>query len=240
MATGPVTTEPPKTGPIRLVLADDEPMLRSTLRLLLEATSDVVVVGEAENGQVALDLVAAHEVDLVLMDVRMPVMDGIEATARITARPGAPKVLVLTTFNLDDYVFRALSAGASGFLLKDTAPKDLLAGIRVVAAGESLLGPSITRKLIAEFTGEWRQRQPLRQLTGVTEREREVLTLITHGLSNVEIQERLFLSRGTVKTHIGRLLAKLGARDRAQLVIAGYEAGLARQPWSAGRAGSQR
>ncbi|WHT17850.1 response regulator transcription factor [Crossiella sp. CA-258035] len=213
--------------PIRVLLADDEPMLRDTLGQLLASAPDLDVVGAAENGQVAIDLLDERGADLVLMDVRMPVMDGIEATARIAARPDAPRVLVLTTFNLDDYVFRALHAGASGFLLKDTAPRDLLAGIRVVAAGDALLAPSITRKLIAEYTSGAPRRRPLRRLTGVTDREREVLELITQGLSNTEIQEKLFLSRGTVKTHIGRLLTKLGARDRAQLVIAGYEAGLA-------------
>ncbi|MBP2477250.1 DNA-binding NarL/FixJ family response regulator [Crossiella equi] len=215
--------------PVRVVLADDEVLLRGTLRLLLDATPGMIVTGEAANGQEAVELAARGDVDLVLMDIRMPVLDGVAATARITARPGAPRVLVLTTFDLDDYVFRALRAGASGFLLKDTPPGRLLEAIRVVAGGESLLAPSVTRRLIAEFTRSApAPGRPVRALDGVTGREREVLVLITQGLSNTEIQEHLHLSRGTVKTHIGRLMAKLGARDRAQLVIAGYEAGLAR------------
>jgi DNA-binding NarL/FixJ family response regulator len=161
------------------------------------------------------------------MDVRMPDMDGIEATRRITAYEHAPRILVLTTFDLDEYVYSALQAGASGFLLKDTPPAQLLDAIRVVASGEALLAPTVTRRLIAEFVRHPRPaRRPARTLAGITDREREVLTLIARGLRNSEIEHHLHLSRGTVKTHIGRLLAKLDARDRAQLVIVGYETGL--------------
>lgn len=161
------------------------------------------------------------------MDIRMPGTDGITATGEVTALPDAPRVLVLTTFDLDDHVYRALRAGASGFLLKDTPPVRLLDAIRVVAAGEALLAPSVTRRLIAEFARMPAARRVSGRLDGVTPRERDVLTLITRGFSNAEIEQHLHLSRGTVKTHIGRLMTKLAARDRAQLVIAGYESGLA-------------
>jgi DNA-binding NarL/FixJ family response regulator len=187
----------------------------------------LVVVGEAGTGAEAVDLVRAQDPDVVLMDVRMPEMDGIEATRRISVYERAPRILVLTTFDLDEYVYSALRAGASGFLLKDTPPAQLLKAIRVVASGEALLAPTVTRRLIAEFVRHPQPaRRPARTLAGITDREREVLTLIARGLSNKEIEHHLHLSRGTVKTHIGRLLAKLEARDRAQLVIAGYEAGL--------------
>ncbi|MER7011461.1 response regulator transcription factor [Saccharopolyspora sp. NPDC000359] len=215
---------------LRVLLADDEALLRSTLRLLVDATPGMVVVGEADTGAAAVRVAAAAEPDLVLMDVRMPELDGIAATARITARPPAPRVLVLTTFDLDDYVYRALHAGASGFLLKDVPPAQLLDAMRVVAAGDALLAPSATRRLIAEYTrvsAAASAAPPRRELGMITPREREVLVLITRGLSNTEIEQSLHLSRSTVKTHIGRLMSKLAARDRAQLVIAGYEAGLA-------------
>ncbi|GAB2965875.1 response regulator transcription factor [Micromonospora polyrhachis] len=214
--------------PVRVLLADDEVLLRGTLRLLIEATPGMTVVAEAGTGQEAVKLARAHAPDVVLMDIRMPGIDGIAATEAVTAAQNAPRVLVLTTFDLDDYVYRALRAGASGFLLKDTPPVRLLDGIRVVAAGEALLAPSVTRRLIDEFTTGMpvARRMPSR-LDGVTPREREVLALITRGLSNAEVEQSLHLSRGTVKTHIGRLMTKLAARDRAQLVIAGYESGLA-------------
>jgi DNA-binding NarL/FixJ family response regulator len=211
---------------VRVLLADDDAALRAALRLLLEASPGTAVVGEAATGRQAVDLVAATAPDVVLMDVRMPDMDGIEAT-RLIAAGGAPtRVLVLTTFDLDEHVHAALHAGAAGFLLKDTPPARLLDAVRVVAAGEALLAPSVTRRLIARFT---RAADPAPGFAELTPREREVLALITRGLSNAEIQQRLHLSRGTVKTHIGRLMSKLAARDRAQLVIAGYRAGLDRE-----------
>jgi DNA-binding NarL/FixJ family response regulator len=212
---------------VRILIADDQALLRGSLRVLMETEPDLIVVGEAGTGAEAVDLACAKGPDVVLMDVRMPGMDGIEATRKITAHERAPRILVLTTFDLDEYVYSALRAGASGFLLKDTPPAQLLDAIRVVASGEALLAPTVTRRLIAEFVRHPEPaRRPARTLAGITDREREVLTLIALGLCNSEIERHLHLSRGTVKTHIGRLLAKLGARDRAQLVIAGYENGL--------------
>ncbi|MGI5153702.1 response regulator [Microbispora sp. CA-102843] len=213
--------------PIRVLLADDQELLRGSLRLLVDSTPGLVAVGEAGTGARAVELARAERPDVVLMDVRMPGMDGIEATRRICAEPCGTKVLILTTFDLDEYVYAGLRAGASGFLLKNTPPADLLAAIRVIAAGEGLLAPSVTRRLIVEFarTAADRPRSgPL--LDGLTGREREVLTLVARGLSNLEIAANLHVSTATVKTHIGHLLAKLGARDRAQLVIAAYEGGL--------------
>jgi DNA-binding NarL/FixJ family response regulator len=206
---------------IRVLLADDEPRYRETVRTLVAATPGLAVVGEAGTGRAAVAEAARHRPDVVLMDVRMPDLDGIAATALITAGPGAPRVLVLTTFDLDDLVYRALHAGASGFLLKDTTPPRLVDAIHTVAAGEALLAPTVTRRLIDAFTG-----RAARTLSDLTARETEVLTLVTRGLSNAEIEAALHISRGTLKTHVGRLLSKLDARDRAQLVIAGYEAGL--------------
>ncbi|WP_283136319.1 response regulator [Rhizohabitans arisaemae] len=207
---------------IRVVVADDQALLRGSFRVLLESEPDITVLGEAGDGAEAVELVEREGADVVLMDVRMPGMDGIEATRRIG---GQARVLILTMFDLDAYVYAALRAGASGFLLKDVPPADLLTAVRVVAAGQALLAPAVTRKLIAEFA-----RIPahpvVRGLDGVTERETEVLTLIARGLSNPEIAVHLHLSHATVKTHIGRLLTKLNARDRAQLVIAAYENGL--------------
>ncbi|GAA0928552.1 response regulator transcription factor [Nonomuraea longicatena] len=209
---------------IRVLIADDQALLRGSFRVLVESEPDLAVVAEAEDGAQAVALTRSERPDVVLMDVRMPGMDGIEATRRIG---GDARVLIVTMFDLDAYVYSALRAGASGFLLKDTRPGDLLAAIRVVAAGEALLAPTVTRRLIEEFA-----RTPsapvVRGLEGVTGREREVLTLIARGLSNAELAAHLHLSLATVKTHIGRLLTKLGARDRAQLVIAAYEAGLVR------------
>ncbi|MFI6510561.1 response regulator [Streptosporangium sp. NPDC050855] len=207
---------------IRVLVADDQALLRGSFRLLIDSEDDLVVVGEAADGRQAVSLARTRAPDVVLMDVRMPEMDGITATGQIAEDT---RVLILTTFDLDEYVYAALRAGASGFLLKDAPPDDLLRAIRVVASGETLLAPSVTTRLIAEFV-----RRPARQvfhgLGTLTDREREVLTLVAQGLSNAELGDHLRLSPGTVKTHIGRLLSKLGARDRAQLVIAAYEAGL--------------
>ncbi|WP_189227392.1 response regulator [Saccharothrix coeruleofusca] len=209
---------------IEVVIVDDQALLRGSFRVLVDSAPDLRVVGEAGDGATACEVVRRTSPDVVLMDVRMPGVDGIEATRRIAGDGDHAKVLVLTTFDLDEYVYAALRAGASGFLLKDTPPADLLAAIRVVAAGEALLSPRVTKRLIAEF-GRRPAPRPV-TLAGVTDREREVLSLIARGLSNAEITQVLHLSVGTVKTHIGRLLHKLQARDRAQLVIAAYESGL--------------
>jgi DNA-binding NarL/FixJ family response regulator len=216
---------------IRVVVADDQALVRGSFSLLVDSAPDLSAVGEASTGAEAVELAEREHADVVLMDIRMPEVDGIEATRRITrtAATAAVRVLVLTTFDIDEYVFSALRAGASGFLLKDTPPADLLAAIRVVAAGEALLAPSVTRRLIEEFTRRPEPaRHPRSALAETTEREREVLTLIGLGLSNDEIAAHLHVSLSTAKTHIGRLLTKLDARDRAQLVIAAYEAGLVR------------
>ena len=214
---------------VKVLVADDQALVRGSFSLLVDSAPDLTSVGQAATGAEAVELAARQHPDVVLMDIRMPGMDGIEATRRITAGPAtsAIRVLILSTFDIDEYVFSALRAGASGFLLKDTPPADLLAAIRVVAAGEALLAPSVTRRLIEEFTRRPEPaRRPLPGLPDTTEREREVLTLIGLGLSNDEIAAQLHVSLSTAKTHIGRLLMKLDARDRAQLVIAAYDAGL--------------
>ncbi|MEU8803974.1 response regulator transcription factor [Spirillospora sp. NPDC048819] len=214
---------------LRVLVADDQALLRGSFRVLIDTAPGLRTVGEAGTGAEAVELAERERPDLVLMDVRMPEMDGIEATRRICDDLAGVRVLILTTFDLDSYVYSALRAGASGFLLKDTPPADLLSAIRVVASGEALLAPSVTRRLIAEFVRRPGPAQPPPAgLDGVTEREREVLTLVARGLSNTELAEHLHLSPATVKTHIGHLLAKLRARDRAQLVIAAYETGLVR------------
>jgi len=220
---------------IRVLVADDQALVRGSFRLLVSTAPDLTPVGEAATGIEAIELARREKPDVVLMDVRMPGLDGIEATRQITADPetSGVRVLILTTFDLDEYVFAALRAGASGYLIKDTPPADLLAAIRVIASGEALLAPRVTRRLIAEFTSRpdpdlasAAAMRPAAALAEVTDREREVLTLIGLGLSNTEIAERLHVSMSTAKTHVGRLLMKLGARDRAQLVIAAYDAGL--------------
>ncbi|MEU6645209.1 response regulator transcription factor [Saccharomonospora sp. NPDC046836] len=217
-------------GDVRVLVADDQALVRGSFRMLVDSAPGLTVVGEATTGVEAVEVARRERPDVVLMDVRMPEMDGIEATGLLTrtAEPGAARVLILTTFDLDSYVYAALRAGASGFLLKDTPPADLLAAIRVVAAGEALLAPSVTRRLIEEFARRPPEprRSSARGLDVVTNRERDVLLLIARGFSNAEIAAELHLSMATVKTHVGRLLAKLHARDRAQLVIAAYESGL--------------
>lgn len=219
--------------PVRVVLADDQPLVRSGLRLVMADHPDLEVVGEAATGAEAVQLVRDTGPDVVVMDIRMPGMDGIEATRLITAGPTATRVLVLTTFDEDDYVYGALRAGASGFVVKDMALNDILAAIRVVAVGDALIAPGVTRRLIADFAGippRRPPRRPPRPVAGITEREREVLTLIGRGRTNTEIAEDLFITVATAKSHVSRLLTKLGARDRVQLVITAYEMGLVTLP----------
>jgi DNA-binding NarL/FixJ family response regulator len=214
---------------IRVLVADDQALVRGTICLLIDTAPDLEVIGEAATGTEAVEIAAARTPDVLLMDIRMPGMDGIEATRQITGSDptAGVRILILTTFDLDEYVYAALRAGASGFLLKDTPPADLLAAIRIVAAGDALLAPAVTRRLIAEFARRPEPgRAPAGTLEGVTDREREVLTLIARGLSNAEIAQALHVTMATAKTHVGRLLAKLGARDRAQLVMVAYESGL--------------
>lgn len=219
-------------APIRVILADDQPLIRTGLRVLINDAPDIEVVGEAGTGAEAVRLAAAHTPDVAVMDIRMPEMDGIEATRRITESTGPTRVLMLTTFDDDEYVYPALRAGASGFLVKDMALDSILDAVRVVASGDALIAPSVTRKLIAEFAvrpeppGTTPNRGNKNLLDGVTEREREVLTLVGRGLSNSEIAEELFISAATAKAHVARLFTKLAARDRVQLVITAYEAGL--------------
>lgn len=219
-------------GPIRVLLADDQALLRASFRLLIENETDLAVVAEASTGQGAVLEASRTRPDVILMDIRMPVMDGIEATRRICADPhaGRAAVLILTTFDLDEYVYAALQAGASGFLLKDAAPTTLLEGIRTLAAGDALLAPSVTRRLIAAFAahGSRAAAAPTPLPSDLTDREREVLSLIGRGLSNPEIASELVISMATVKSHVGHLLGKLDARDRVQLVIAAYRSGLVR------------
>ena len=213
----------------RVLVVDDQELLRNAFRILIDAQPDMSVVAEAADGAQAVAAAAETIPDVVVMDVRMPVMDGLEATRLITSKGevSGPRVLILTTFDLDEYVFRALRAGASGFALKSRPLEELLAAIRVVAAGEALLAPSVTRRLITRFAREPQAFEGApEQLSGLTARELQVLAVIARGLSNAEIAEQLHLSMPTVKTHVGRLLAKLGARDRAQLVISAYETGL--------------
>jgi DNA-binding NarL/FixJ family response regulator len=211
---------------VRVVLADDQPLVRAGLRVVIADTPDLDVAGEAATGAQAVALARDLRPDVVVMDIRMPGMDGIEATAMITAEHQTARVVVLTTFDDDDYVYAALRAGASGFLVKDMALTDILAAIRVVAAGDALIAPSVTRRLIAQFAGRPEPPPPRRQIDGITEREREVLTLVGRGLSNAEIAASLYISAGTAKAHVAHLLDKLGARDRVHLVIAAYDAGL--------------
>jgi DNA-binding NarL/FixJ family response regulator len=212
---------------IRVVIADDQGMVRSGLSVLLNAQPDIEVIAEATNGHEAVARAAELHPDVILMDVRMPVLDGLQATRQITEMAGAPKVLVLTTFDLDDYVYEALRSGASGFLLKDASAGELAHAVRLVAAGDALLSPGVTRRLIAEFARMGAPRSPRRaHLDGLTERESEVLALVARGKSNAEIADVLVVAEQTVKTHVSRILMKLGLRDRTQAVVFAYETGL--------------
>jgi len=212
---------------IRVVIADDQGMVRSGFSVLLNAQPDIEVIAEAVNGEEAIARAAELHPDVILMDVRMPVLDGLQATRVITAMDGAPKVLVLTTFDLDDYVYEALRAGASGFLLKDASAGELAEAVRLVAAGDALLSPGVTRRLIAEFARMGAPRSPSREhLKELTDRESEVLALVARGMSNTEIADYLVVAEQTVKTHVSRILMKLGLRDRTQAVVLAYETGL--------------
>lgn len=212
---------------IRVLLVDDDHLMRAGLRMIIEQTPDLVVVGETEDGRQSISIARTERPDVVLMDVRMPVLDGIEATREMTSLPDPPRVLILTTFELDEYVFNALQAGASGFLLKRTPPEQLIDGIRTVAAGDALLSPSVTKRLIAEFaTRPERSVDP--RLAKLTDREREVLVEMAKGLSNEELAETLFISENTVKTHVKSVLTKLSVRDRVNAVVIAYQGGLMR------------
>jgi DNA-binding NarL/FixJ family response regulator len=217
---------------IRVLVADDQSMVRAGFRMLLAEEADIEVVAEAGNGLEAVEKTARFRPTVVLMDIRMPELDGLEATRRILATDDPPRILILTTFDLDDYVYDALCAGASGFVLKDDPPEQLLSAIRIVAGGDALLSPAVTKHVIDQFTRTPRHERPT-QLDDLTERELEVLRLIARGLSNAEIGEQLFISETTVKTHITHILQKLGLRDRVQAVILAYQTGLTDSPTSA-------
>ena len=218
---------------ISVVIADDQALVRAGFRSLLDAQQDISVVGEAANGDEAVQLALEKRPDVVLMDIRMPVVDGLVATRRIVEdeRLENVKVVILTTFDLDEYVFEAIRAGANGFLVKDTEPVELLRAVRAVVAGDALLSPSVTRRLIEEFASRAKDPAGLPGLTALTDREREVVALVAGGLNNDEIAKRLIMSAATAKTHVSRAMIKLGARDRAQLVVFAYESGLVRAGW---------
>jgi DNA-binding NarL/FixJ family response regulator len=218
---------------IRLVLADDQNLVRAGFRSILDGEDDIQVVAEAGDGVEAVRLAGSERPDVVLMDIRMPELDGLEATRRIAAdsRLAGVRVIILTTFDLDDYVYGALRAGASGFLVKDTEPAELIHAVRVVARGDALIAPSVTRRLIAEFASRIKHPDPSPRLNALTDREREVMTLVAGGLSNDEIAERLVLSPATAKTHVSRIMTKLNVRDRAQLVVLAYESAMITPGW---------
>ncbi len=231
----------PTDGPVRLFLVDDQELVRAGFRMVLDAQTDMTVVGEAGDGLAALDAVEATRPDVVLMDIRMPRLDGVETTRRLQERGDAAKVVVLTTFDLDEYVFAALRAGASGFLLKDAGPAELLAAIRAVHAGDAAMAPSTTRRMLERFVPQLpdadaerdraaQRRAAAARLEPLTDREREVLEAVGRGLTNSEIAAELYLAEATVKTHIGRVLHKLALRDRVQMVITAYETGLVGRP----------
>jgi DNA-binding NarL/FixJ family response regulator len=214
---------------VRVLIADDQALVRSGFRLIVESRPDLEVVGEAENGSQAVDLASELDPDVILLDIRMPEMDGIEATKRIVASGSRARILVLTTFDLDEYVYGAIRAGASGFLLKDVRPLDLVDAIRLIATGSALLGPTVTQRLLQRFAVTHDADVPnVVAIESLTEREHEILRLLARGLSNAEIAAELVLSETTVKTHVSNVLRKLGVRDRVQAVIAAYDAGLAR------------
>ncbi len=220
---------------IRVLVADDQALVRGGFKALLDARDDIEVVGEAADGAEAVSLAKTLLPDVVLMDIRMPGSDGLEATRQITAEPrlAGVRIVILTTFELDEYLFEALRSGASGFLVKDTEPVELVNAVRVVADGGSLISPGMTKRLIAEFASRSKEPRPANQLGALTDREREVMALVAGGLSNEEIAERLYMSPATARTHVSRAMTKLGARDRAQLVVIAYETGLARPGWLA-------
>ena len=219
---------------IRVALADDQELVRAGFAALLDAEDDIEVTGEAADGQQAVRIAEQHRPDVMLMDIRMPVLDGIEAIRRIASRPelGSVHVIILTTFELDEYVFEGLRAGAAGFLVKDTDAAELIRAVRVVAGGGALLAPTVTRRLIAEFASRTREARSVPGLDELTPREHEVVALIAQGLSNEEISKKIYVSPSTAKTHANRAMTKLGARDRAQLVVFAYQAGLVRPGWA--------
>jgi DNA-binding NarL/FixJ family response regulator len=218
---------------ITIVLADDQGLVRAGFRALLDAQDDMAVVGDATDGSEAVSLAARHRPDVVLMDIRMPGVDGLTATRQITEDPrlAGTRVVILTTFDLDEYVFEAIRSGASGFLVKDTEPEELLRAVRTVVSGGGLMSPGVTRRLIEEFASRARDPGEAPELERLTNREREVVAEVGQGLTNEEIAERLFMSPATAKTHVSRAMTKLGARDRAQLVVFAYESGLVRPGW---------
>ncbi len=218
---------------IRVLIADDQALVRAGFRALLDAQEGIEVLGEADDGQAAVQLARQLKPDIVLMDIRMPGMDGLKATRTIAEDDalGDVRVVILTTFDLDEYVFEALRVGASGFLVKSTEPAELVQAVRVVAAGDALLSPGVTKRLVAKFAERAKEPSSLPVLDALTDREREVMKLVAEGLSNDEIAERLVVSPATAKTHVSRAMVKLGARDRAQLVVYAYESGLARPGW---------